>query len=71
MAVTFNEKSFTIEVETATSPIEYWLETQGQLIDLLQSEDSVMHGNKYHFLELLRSMQPSIELASRMLKPEK
>lgn len=70
MAVTFNEKSFTVEVETATSPIEYWLETQGQLIDLLQSEDEQMRSNRYYYLELLRSMQPSIELAKRMLKGE-
>lgn len=70
MAVTFNEKSFTIEVETGISPIEYWLETQGQLIDMLQSENEEMRPNRYHYLELLRSMQPSIEQAERMLIKE-
>lgn len=67
MAVKFNESSFTIVVETVRCPIENWLETQEELIDMLQSEDDQMHTKHYHYLELLKSMQPDIETAKKMM----
>lgn len=68
MAVTFNKTSFTIEVETGHNPIELWLDTQEQLIDALQAENIEMHGNRYAYLELLRSMQPDFDTAKKMVQ---
>ena len=66
MGVTFNQVGFTIDVETTTDPIDAWLETQSQLIDVLQSEDMNMRSERFRYLELLRSMQPNLEVARRM-----
>ena len=67
MAVTFTERSFIIEVETPDSPIEEWLKTHEQLLDILQCVEPGMRGDQYCYLNLLSSMQPSIEFANRML----
>jgi hypothetical protein len=55
-----------IEVETASSPVEYWLETQDELLDALQSEAPELHTNRFHYIELLRSMLPDLETAKKM-----
>ncbi|MBV5327211.1 MAG: hypothetical protein JZU65_06155 [Chlorobium sp.] len=68
MAVTFTQGSFIIEVKTATNPMEDWLATQEQLIDCLQSENIELHGERYAYLELLRSMQPDLATAKKMLE---
>jgi exonuclease VII small subunit len=59
-----------IEVETGTNPIEDWLKTQDDIIDLLQSQDMTLDSsnNHYNALELLRSMMPDYETAEKMLK---
>ena len=70
MSVKFNEDGFTIEVQGFGNPIESWLETQNELLDALQMEGEAMLSHRYYFIELLRSMQPDEETASRMmLKP--
>lgn len=66
--VQFNEKSFTIEVETGGSPIEHWLETHDHLLDLLQSEHPDMHENRYRIYELLREMMPDYQTARKMVE---
>jgi hypothetical protein len=68
MAVKFTETSFIIEVQTGTNPMEAWLDTHDQLVDCLQSENEDMHGYRYHYLELLRSMMPDWETAKKMLQ---
>ncbi len=68
MAVTFTPTSFIIEVQTGCNPMETWLDTQEQLIDCLQAENIEMHGNRYAYLELLRSMQPDLETANKMME---
>ena len=67
MSVTFKKNSFTIEVECYESPIENWLDTQNDLLDLLQAEDANFHAGRFHYIELLRSMQPDIDTAKKML----
>ena len=67
MAVTFAKGSFTIEVKECHNPVESWLETQTELIDMLQSENIEMHSNRYAYLELLRNMLPDEETAKKML----
>lgn len=64
--VTFNEKSFTITVETQIDPIEDWIATHNEMVDALQSEDDDMHEKRFHYLELLRALLPDWETAKRM-----
>jgi len=67
--VTFNENSFIIEVQTGTNPIENWLTTHDELIELLQSQAADMiNGVPYHALELIRCMMPDLDTAKRMIK---
>ncbi|OFX62687.1 MAG: hypothetical protein A2066_18815 [Bacteroidetes bacterium GWB2_41_8] len=65
--VTFQNDSFTIEVKTVTNPIETWLETHNQLIDVLQLQDSEQLTNNFHVLELIREMMPDRQTAKRMI----
>ena len=67
--VTFKEKSFVIEVECGSNPIEDWLTTHDELISLFQSQAAdMMNGVSYHALELVRNMMPDLETAKRMIK---
>lgn len=67
MTVSFKPKSFVVEVQTNANPVESWLETQDELVDLLQSESEEMHLTRFHYLELLRNMMPDVETAKKML----
>lgn len=69
--VTFNDKSFTIEVETGCNPIEDWLATHDELCDLLTCIDTGMTVDKNFIaiLELLRQMMPDYDTAKRMIAP--
>ena len=67
MSVTFKPGSFIVEVKTNADPVESWLETQDDLVDLLQSENEEMHLDRFHYLELLRNMMPDIETAKKMM----
>ena len=64
--VRFTETGFTIEVNTGTNPIEDWLNTHSELIDLLQSENEEMHAYRGHCLELIRNMMPDWQTAKKM-----
>lgn len=66
--VTFKDTSFTIEVHTGVNPIEEWLETHDQLIDLLQciDPDTPLDNPYYRVLELLRQMMPDYKTAKKM-----
>jgi hypothetical protein len=65
--VKFTTTAFIIEVECGINPIESWLDTHEQMIDVLQSEASDMAGgNRYHYLELLRQMMPELKVAKKM-----
>ena len=66
MAVKFTEKSFTIEVVTEYRPVEVWLETCEEMIDVLQCQDDDMISRRFHFLEVLRAMLPDLETAEKM-----
>lgn len=68
MSVKFNNQGFTIEVFAGHDPVENWLETQHDLLSILQSEDQNMLSKHTHSLELLRSLLPDIELAKKMTK---
>jgi hypothetical protein len=68
MAVQFTEDKFIITVTTGCNPIENWLETHDELIDLLQARP-VDEGDTrcyYWTLELLRSMMPDLKTAKMM-----
>jgi len=67
MSVTFKPESFIVEVKTNANPVESWLETQDELIDLLQSENEEMHLDRFHCLEIIRNMMPDVETAKKML----
>lgn len=64
--VTFNEKSFTVTVQTQIDPIEDWLATHDEMINVLQSEADDMHEKRFHYLELLRALMPDWETAKKM-----
>jgi hypothetical protein len=68
--VKFNNKSFTIQVETGGNPIEDWLKTHEELVDMFQCQNmDLCNGNMhYNVLELLRSMMPDLETAKKMTK---
>jgi len=67
MSVTFKPESFIVEVKTGTSPIESWMETQHQLIDVLEQDDGISKSERIHYLELLRNMMPDEETAKKMM----
>jgi len=67
MAIKFGLNSYTVEVETAGNPVENWLNAQSDMIDLLQCESPEMQQNRFYYLELLRSLQPDLETAKKML----
>jgi len=64
--VKFNEKGYSIEVDTALSPHENYIETMEELIDLFQSEAEDMRANRFYSMELLKAMLPSREQAKAM-----
>lgn len=55
--VRFEDKRLVIVLDTS-SPAEDWKSITDDLIDLLQSEDKDMRGDRYYVLELLRQMSP-------------
>jgi|GEM_PF-1497303 len=67
MSVTFKPESFIVEVKTGTSPIESWMETQHQLIDVLEQDEGISKSERIHYLELLRNMMPDEETAKKMM----
>ena len=68
MSVKFNADGFTVEVKTHESPIESWLETQDELVELLQSENDEVRANHFRYLQLLRNMMPDLETAKKMME---
>lgn len=66
--LTFKEQSFTIEIETGCNPIEDWLDTHDELLDLLACADANMTTGKvfHRTIELLRQMMPDWETAKKM-----
>ncbi len=65
--VTFKDDGFIIEVNVGKNPVDAWLETHNEMIDLLQSEDKEKQEYRYHYLELLRSIMPDRNTAKKML----
>jgi len=68
MSVQFHEKDFTITVPVIMNPVEMWLETTDELINVLKSEDpDLRDGNsRRKVLEVLRNMMPDLETAKKM-----
>jgi len=68
MSVQFHEKDFTITVPVIMNPVEIWLETTDELINVLKSEDPDLNdGNsRRKVLEVLRNMMPDLETAKKM-----
>jgi hypothetical protein len=65
--VRFNKKGFVIEVDTGGNPIEEWLATHEEMIDVLQSEkEGDVSPIRMHYLELLRQMMPDYHTAKKM-----
>lgn len=67
--VQFSKDSFTITVPVGCNPIEDYLGTIDELLDLLQSEHEDMQRKRYHSIELLRQMMPDIDQAKKMIPP--
>ena len=69
MAIKFNEQGYSIEVKTGTNPVEDWMETHDDLLDLLASADRELAGtnNYYHVIDHLRNMMPDYETALKMI----
>lgn len=70
MALEFKKQSFVIEVPTGGNPIEDWLNTHDELIDVLQCADTDLTvGRRFDcVLELLRCMMPDVDTARKMMK---
>lgn len=68
--VIFKDKSFTIQVKTASNPIEDWIEMHNELCDLLQNTNpDMMVGRNYFWVyQLLREMMPDITTVRKMIK---
>ena len=72
MAIKFNEQGYSIEVKTGTNPVEDWMETHDDLLDLLASADRELAGtnNYYHVIDLLRNMMPDYDTALKMISKQ-
>ena len=68
MSVSFKNHGFTIDVATGSNPVDCWLETQHDLLTVLQSEDENTLSKHSQTLELLRNLLPDIETARKMIK---
>ena len=68
MAVIFQPDSYSIEIKTSVSPAEHWLETQREMLDLLQCEDERVISKRCYYIELLQNMLPDLETAEKMTK---
>jgi len=68
MAVLFNKDGFTIKIHTIGNPIEDWVNTRDELLDLFQCRDMNMaNENKYfRVLQLIRSMTPDLDTLNKM-----
>ena len=66
MPVKFNQTSFVVEVDAGLDPASNWLDTQHDLLSLLQSEDANSRASHFHALELLRNMLPDAATAKKM-----
>ena len=64
--VTFKKDSFVVEVKTHGDPIEDWLKTINEMIDVLQAEDEQMSERRYRYLELMKELMPDWETAKKM-----
>ena len=58
--LTFNDTSFTVEVETGAFPADNYKMTIDDIISVLQAVNKDLRGdeNYYYLLELLRAMMP-------------
>ena len=68
--VRFEKDRFIIEVITVTNPMEAWIETHNQLIDVLQGQSTEMLAINNHVLELIREMMPDWSTAKKMITEE-
>jgi len=66
MPVRFLQTSFVIEVDARLDPASNWLDTQHDLLSLLQSEDVNSRTSHFQTLELLRNMLPDAAQAKKM-----
>ncbi len=64
--VTFTKDSIVIEVKTGITPVDHYLETANDIINVLQGQDEDMLQKNYYLLELLRQMLPDYEQAKAM-----
>jgi len=62
----FSQTSFVVEVDAGLDPAETWLDTQHDLLSLLQSEDANLRTSHFQTLELLRNMLPDAATAKKM-----
>jgi hypothetical protein len=66
MAVTFNEGSYSIAINTGNNPIEDWLGLQTELlsiISMLDADDVIPH---WRTINLIQDMLPDHETALKM-----
>jgi len=66
--VLFKKDSFTIELNTGSNPVENWMNTRNELIELLQvaNPEMIVGRSFFHVLELIRELDPDYHIARRM-----
>ena len=65
--ITFSSDHFTIKVHAGFNPVEDWLTTYSDLLDLLRSEDDDLHSEHHSTINLLQEMLPDYDMAKKMM----
>lgn len=71
--VTFNKKSFTVEIYTGTNPIEGWLELQKELsyVFSMLRQDITPDDGLWRLASLMEALLPDQSVAERMTEIRK
>ena len=69
--ITFEKNKMVIELPTDGCPIEEWLQTHTDMVELLQAEEVQMHQRRWHYLELLKHLVPDWNTAQKMIECKK
>lgn len=68
--VQFNEKGYTVTINTGTNPIEDWQELQSEILGVLAALDTEANcmPMPFRLINLLRDMQPDLQVAKKMVE---
>ena len=69
--VQFEQTGYTISVHTGMNPVEEWQELQAEILSVLAALDTEANcmPMPYRLLNLMREMQPDLQVAKRMVTP--